>query len=177
MKRTVFAVGAVVAAIAAVGVASPSAVLSGGPEQTRVYGGGQITTPTPIPTRTISLDAHTNPQGSGAYGTLRYAGVAPGFRGQITCLSLEGHTALVGGTISEGPTNSVGLDFLYAVTDDGPPASGADRAGFIDLAPERDVPQYPGLPADFPRTCPSAADAQDNLGAFPLTGDIAIETP
>jgi hypothetical protein len=69
------------------------------------------------------------------------------------------------------------LDFLYAVTDDGPPASGADRAGFIDLAPERDVPQYPGLPADFPRTCPSAADAQDNLGAFPLTGDIAIENP
>jgi len=63
------------------------------------------------------------------------------------------------------------------VTDNGPPGSGADQAGFIDIGPELDTPPYPGLPADFPRTCSTAAGAQANLGTYTLTGDVAIETP
>jgi hypothetical protein len=89
---------------------------------------------------------------------------------------LAGNTALVGGFIRE-PAGLAGVDFVYAVTDNGPPASGADQAGFIDVGPELDTPPYPGLPADFPRTCPTAAGAQANFGAFPLTGDVSIETP
>ncbi len=63
------------------------------------------------------------------------------------------------------------------MTDNGPPGSGADQAGFIDIGPELDMPPYPGLPADFPRTCSTAAGAQANLGTYTLTGDVAIETP
>lgn len=182
MKRTLGGVACAALAAAAVAlvvaaVAWSSGVLGGGPAQIRVYGGGQISTPAPVPTRTISLDAAANPQGLGAYGTLRYAAAAGGFRGEVTCLAVDGNTALVGGFVREGPSNFVGLTFLYAVSDNGPPGSGADRAGFIDVGPDVDTPPYPGLPANFPSTCPSAAGAQENLGAFPLTGDVSIETP
>lgn len=176
MKRTLLVVGVAVGALAAAGIAWSPGALGGGPAQIRVYGGGQVATPTPVP-RTISLDANANPQGLEAYGSLRYAGAPPGLQGDVTCLALADSTALVGGFVREGAPNLVGLDFLYAVTDNGPPGSGADRAGFIDVGPELDTPPYPGLPADFPRTCPTAAGAQDILGAFPVTGDGSIQSP
>ena len=177
MKGTLLIIGLAVGALAAAGIAWSSGVIGGGPAQIRVYGGGQVATPTAFP-RTISLEANASPQGLNAYGTLRYAGVPPGFRGDVTCLSIAGNTALVGGFIREAPTpNFVGLDFLYAVTDNGPPGSSADQAGFIDVGPELDTPPYPSLPADFPRTCPSAMGAQANFGAYALSGDVAIETP
>lgn len=176
MKRTLFSLAVAAGALAAAGVAWSSGLLGGGPAQIRVYGGGQVATPTPVP-RTISLDANANPEGLEAYGTLRYAAVPPGFRGDVTCLSVVGGNALVGGFIREGPAGFVGLDFLYAVTDNGPPGSGADQAGFIDIGPELDTPPYPNLPAGFPRSCPTAAGAQALLGAFPVTGDVSIETP
>jgi hypothetical protein len=126
--------------------------------------------------RTISIGVTANPTGLNAHGSFRYAGAPPGFRGEVTCLSVVGNTALVGGFVTS-PSGAAGLHFLYAVTDNGPPASGADQAGFIDIGPELDTPPYPGLPVDFPRTCPTAAGAQANFGAFPLTGDVSIETP
>ena len=43
----------------------------------------------------------------------------------------------------EGPANLIGGDFLYAVSDNGLPGSGADQAGFIDVLPELDTPPYP----------------------------------
>jgi hypothetical protein len=176
VKRTLLVPAVAAGALAAAGVAWPSGLLVDRPTQIRVYGGGQVATPTPVP-RTISLDANANPQGLEAYGTVRYAAVPPGFRGDVTCLSVVGSTALVGGFIGEGPPDFVGLDFLYAVTDNGPPGSGADQAGFIDVGPELDTPPYPGLPADFPRSCPTAAGSQALLGAYPVTGDVSIETP
>jgi hypothetical protein len=175
MRTTLFAVGIAVVALAAAGIAWSSGVLGGGPAQIRIYGGGQFPTPTPIPTRTISLDANASPQGLGAYGTFRYAGEPPGFRGEVTCLSVAGNSALIGGFIRQGP-NFVGLDFLYAVTDNGPAGSGADTAGFIDIGPELDTPPYPGLPADFPKTCPTTVHLEI-FGSFPLSGDVSIETP
>jgi hypothetical protein len=65
---------------------------------------------------------------------------------------------------------------LYAATDNGPPGSGADTAGFADVLPELDTPPYPGLPANFPQTCPPTIDL-NVFGAFPLTGDVSIERP
>jgi len=177
MTKMLLPAALVVGALSVAGAAWSSGVLGGGPAQIRVYGGGQISVPTPIPTRTISLDAAASPQGLGAYGTLHYAAAAGGFRGEVTCLSLDANTALVGGFVREGPANFVGLTFLYAVTDNGPPGSGSDLAGFIDVGPDIDTPPYPGLPANFPATCPKASGAQDNLGAFPLAGDVSIETP
>jgi hypothetical protein len=170
MKRTLTGVVVAVGALAAAGIAWSSGVLGGGPAQIRVYGGGQIG----AISRTISLEANANPDGLGAWGSFRYQRV----RGDVTCLTVAGNSALVGGLITEVPGGPPppGLDFLYAVTDNGLPAAGADQAGFIDQAPELDNPPYPGLPADFPRTCPPTVDL-GIFGAFPITGDVSIERP
>jgi len=172
MKMSLLLGGVALAALVGAAAAWSSGVLGGGPAQIRVYGGGQLAPPAG---RTISLDAVANPQGQDAYGTLRYAGAAPGFRGEVMCLSVVGHAAVVGGFVREGPANFTGADFLYGVIDDGPAGSGADQAGFLDVSPELDP--YPGLPADFPKTCPTAEGAQANFGSFPLIGDVSIETP
>jgi len=82
-------------------------VLGGGAAQIRVYGGGQIATPTIVP-RTFSLDANANPDGLGAYGSFRFAGVLPGVRRDVTCLTLAGNSALVGGFIREGAADFIG---------------------------------------------------------------------
>jgi hypothetical protein len=174
MVRKLVVASLVVGVLAAAGVAWSSGVLGGGPVQIRIYGGGQVATPSAVP-HTISIDANANPQGGEAYGTLRYAGNPPGFLGNVTCLTVVGNSALVGGFVRQ-PAAFAGADFLYAVTDNGPPGSGADQAGFIDVSPELDTPPYTGLPADFPRTCPATVDLQV-FGAFPLTGDVSIETP
>ena len=171
MKSALLAVGVAIAVLASAGIAWSSGVLGGGPAQIRVYGGGQVS----AIGRTISIDANANPQGLEAYGTFRYAATPPGFVGHITCLTMSGNSALVGGVLSQ-PDAFAGSDFLYAVTDNGPPGSGADEAGFIDVTPELDAPPYPGLPANFPQTCPPTIDLQV-FGAFPLTGDASIETP
>jgi hypothetical protein len=174
MKKTLLVVGIAVSAMAAAGIAWSS---GNGAAQIRVYGGGQIATPTIVP-RTFSLDANANPDGRGAYGSFRFAGAPPGQRADVTCLSVAGNNALVGGFIREGAADLIGRDFLFAVSDNGPPGSGADTSGFADVSPELDNPPYPGLPADFPRTCPSAADfTGEPFGVFPLTGDVSIETP
>ena len=175
MKRALLILGVAVGPLAAAGIAWSSEASNSGPPQIRVYGGGQWDNGAGT-RRTISIGVTANPAGLDAHGSFRYAGAPPGFRGEVTCLSVAGITALVGGFVRE-PAALAGIDFVYAVTDNGPPASGADRAGFIDIGPELDTPPYPGLPADVPRTCPTAAGAQDNFGAFPLTGDVSIETP
>jgi hypothetical protein len=172
VKRTLLLGGVALAALVGAAAAWSSGVLGGGPAQIRVYGGGEFAAPA---VHTISLDAAANPGGDAAYGTLRYAGVAPGFRGDVTCLSVFGDAAVVGGIVREGPANFVGADFLYGVIDNGPAGSGADQAGFLDVSPELDP--YPGLPADFPKTCPTAEGAQASFGSFPLIGDVSIETP
>jgi hypothetical protein len=174
MKKTLLMLAFAVGALAAAGIAWSSGALGGGPAQIRVYGGGVVATPTGP--RTISLDAAANPQGAEAYGSFHYASSPPGTRGEVTCLSVVGNAALVGGFIRESPAaNLIGADFLYGVIDSGLPGSGTDQAGYIDVTPELDP--YSGLPADFPRTCPTAAGAQQFFGAYPLTGDVSIETP
>jgi hypothetical protein len=175
MKRTLLVVGLAVGALAVAGIAWSAGVIGGGPAQIRIYGGGVVATPTPVP-RTISIEANANPDGSGAWGAFRYGGISPAVRGEITCLTIAGNSALVGGFIREGAANLIGGDFLYAVTDNGPPGSGADQAGFVDVLPELDSPPYPGLPADFPRTCPPTVDL-NVFGTFGLSGDVSIETP
>jgi hypothetical protein len=176
MKRTLLGVAVALGALTAAGIAWSSGVLGGGPAQIRIYGGGQVATPTPIP-RTISIEANANPSGLSAWGSFRYGGTPTGaVRGEVTCLTMAGNSALVGGFVREGAANLIGGDFLYAVSDNGLPGSGADQAGFIDVLPELDTPPYPGLPANFPMTCPATVHLEI-FGSFPLTGDVSIETP
>jgi hypothetical protein len=177
MKRTLLVVAVALGALTAAGIAWSSGVLGGGPAQIRIYGGGQIGTPTIVP-RTFSLEASANPDGLGAHGSLRFAGPPPGTQSDITCLSVAGNTAIVGGFVREEIAGVSGRDFLFAVTDNGPPGSGVDRSGFEDVSPELDNPPYPGLPPGFPRTCPAAADfTGEPFGVFPVTGDVSIERP
>lgn len=171
MKRTLTGIVVAVGALAAAGIAWSSGVLGGGPAQIRIYGGGQIE----AISRTVSLETNANPDGLGAWGSFRFS-AAGGVRGDVTCLTLAGNSVLIGGLIREGPANLIGGDFLYAATDNGPPGSGADTAGFADVLPELDTPPYPGLPANFPQTCPPTIDL-NVFGAFPLTGDVSIERP
>lgn len=176
MKKTLVGVAVAFGALTAAGIAWSSGVLGGGPAQIRIYGGGQVATPTAVP-RTISIQANANTDGRGAWGSFRYGGTPTGAtRGEVTCLTMASNSALVGGFIREGPANLIGGDFLYAVTDNGLPGSGSDQAGFIDVLPELDVPPYPGLPADFPKTCPATVHLEI-FGSFPLIGDVSIETP
>jgi len=176
MRKTLLMLAVAVGALAAAGIAWSSGVLGGGPAQIRIYGGGQVETP--FGPRIFSLDANANPDGRGAYGSFRFAGALAlhPVRGDVTCLTLDGNNALVGGFVREGPANLIGADFLFAVGDNGPPGSGLDTSGFADVAPELDNPPYPGLPSDFPSTCPPTVDL-DVFGAFPLTGDVSIQTP
>ena len=173
MKRTLLVIAVAVGALSAAGIALATGTLNNGPAQIRVYGGGQITTPAPNPYRTISLTVSANPQGREAYGSFRYGRTS----GDVTCLSVAGNTALIGGFVRDSPDPTlIGVDFMYAVTDNALPASGADQAGFIDVLPELDPNTV--LPADFPRTCPSAAVVtQEHFGDYPLTGDVSIEMP
>jgi hypothetical protein len=94
----------------------------------------------------------------------------------VTCLTLAGNSALVGGFIREGAADLIGRDFLFAISDNGPPGSGADTSGFADVSPELDTPPYPGLPSNFPMTCAATVDL-NVFGSFPLTGDVSIERP
>jgi hypothetical protein len=59
MKKTLLILAVAFGALAAAGIAWSSGVLGGGPAQIRVYGGGQVATPTPIP-RTISIEANAS---------------------------------------------------------------------------------------------------------------------
>jgi hypothetical protein len=75
-RRVFVVVGAALPTLVAAAAAWSSGIIGRGPAQIRVYGDGQVAAPT---VRTISFDAVANLQGQGAYGTLRYAAVAPRF--------------------------------------------------------------------------------------------------
>jgi len=151
VKRTLLLITIAIGALLAAGIAWSSGIVGGGPAQIRIYGGGSAATP--LGPRTFSIEANANADGLGAWGSFHFSG-GGGIRAEITCLTVAGNSALVGGFIQQGPANLVGGDFLYAVTDNGPPGSDADQAGFADVLPELDSPPYPGLPANFPKSCP-----------------------
>jgi hypothetical protein len=59
MKKTLLMLAVAVGALAAAGIAWSSGVLGGGPAQIRVYGGGQIATPTSSRARSASTQTRT----------------------------------------------------------------------------------------------------------------------
>jgi hypothetical protein len=180
MRRLlVFGVG--VALLAAASVAW-SAVDSDGPRQDRLAGGGIFgpgcsdgATPFCIPaSRSFSIDAASSPEGGGAYGT--YMSGRPGagqttLIGRITCLQVEGNTAVAGGYIVGG-TSAVDFDvFFVYMQDRAEPGVGSDgaSANFVELA------NSAGLPAGFPNECPPLDNGAFGRGYFTLEGgDVQV---
>jgi hypothetical protein len=148
----------------------------GGPNQQlvgqdRVYGGG---TYQPANIRNFAIDAHAS--GAAAYGNIEYAAGVTIREEQITCLTVSGSKATLGGIIQQATDPSlVGWAFMWVVQDSGSPLSGTpDTATFQSLGPT-DAPDWP---ARFPQVCPSPGDAISifALDSFPLSGgDIVVQ--
>ena len=180
MKK-LFLLAAAGALLAGVGAAW-SAGGGDGPRQDRLAGGGIFgpgcsdgATPFCLGVeRSFSIDAASSPEGGGAYGTLhtgRQAVVLAGLAGRITCLAVEGDTAVAGGYLVGAPEGAPDVFFIY-MQDRGTPGSGvADgaSANFVDFSTSS------GLPAGFPRECPPVDNDAFGRGYFTLTGgDIQI---
>lgn len=155
---------------------------AGGPAQDWLYGGGRYggaTTDGPAPffvsLREFSIDARANPTGGGAYGTFAQGNPNNGnltVGGEVTCLEVDGNSAVAGGFIREGLPGLIGGVFFVYFKSFGRAGSGTlDRgsATFNDLA------DSPNLPKGFPRECPPVDNNAFGLGYVPLTaGDVVI---
>ncbi|HSO00979.1 MAG TPA: hypothetical protein VLS46_00515 [Gaiellaceae bacterium] len=180
MKKLLFLVaGALLLAGASV---AWSAAGGDGPRQDRLAGGGifgpgctDSATPFCIPAaRSFSIDAASNPEGGGAYGTYfsgRNGGGSTVLTGRVTCLAVDGDTAVAGGYVVGAAAGAPDVFFIY-MQDRGTAGSAVgDRASanFVDFSTATD------LPAGFPRECPPADNNAFGVGYFTLTGgDVQI---
>ena len=167
------AIGALAVGGFAYSADGPNAQLVG---QDRAYGGGTYQPGNTTQPRNFAIDAHAS--GAAAYGNVEYAGAAVGaFREeQVTCLSVVGNKATIGGVINASNNPAfVGLFFLWVVQDNGSPSSGTpDTAAFQALGPASD----PTWPSGFPHSCPTPDNAINTfqLDLFPLSGgDIVVQ--
>ena len=178
-KSWVLVTGALLLASASV---AWSAAGGDGPAQDRLAGGGSIgpgctdgATPFCIPAaRSFSIDAASNPEGGGAYGTYfsgRNGGGGTALTGRVTCLAVDGNTAVAGGYIVGAAPGAVDVFFVY-MNDRGTAGSAVgDRASpnFVDFSTS------PDLPAGFPRECPPVGNGAFGTGYFTLNGgDVQI---
>lgn len=94
------------------------------------------------------------------------------FTGRVTCMTVEGNRAAVGGILGATGPAFPGEPFLIYVEDNGPLGSPTpDQISALVVLPEGD-PDRPLMPARFPRVCPSANSL---YGYAPLTaGDITV---
>jgi hypothetical protein len=179
MKRIIFA-AAVMLLSAGVGVAygvmSPSAKLA---KQDRVWGGGQFGPGCDVATGTIcipnsrnlSVDAHADSDGTGAAGNSAYAAFTSR---TVTCLTVDGSRAVIGGRIEAGRADAVGLYYVQYFVDRGntDPSSQRDLASFMIFGSLTDTT----FPGGFPYVCPPATGTVD-LPPFyyEMTGDIVAQ--
>lgn len=159
-----------------------SAAGGDGPRQDRLAGGGIFgpgCTDGPMPfclaaARSVSIDAASNPEGGGAYGTYYSGRQGSGFTGlvgRVTCLEVDGDSAVVGGWIVDPAPGAPDVFFIY-MQDLGTAGSAVgDRASanFVDFSTS------PDLPAGFPRECTPLDNNAFGRGYFTLTGgDVQI---
>jgi hypothetical protein len=125
----------------------------------------------------LGIDAHASGSDEEAYGDV--SGGAVGFaesHGQITCLRVHGHNAVVGGiTVSSSDPSAVGLAFITWYVDRGTPAFG-DRD---QESPTYSIARGTGPPG-FPYACPSPDAGLPTLDLFrsfvPIAeGDIVVQ--
>lgn len=95
--------------------------------------------------------------GGHAIGTYRFGNFSGNWSAAVTCGSIEGNVAVIGGRLTDGSGN----DFLVWLIDNGSPTfglEGPDAVSLTGVGPrsELDV-YYPDIPGDFPTHCPPAA--------------------
>ena len=178
-KFLLFVTGALLLAGASV---AWSAADGDGPRQDRLAGGGVFgpgCTDSANPfciqaARSFSIDAASNPEGGGAYGTYFSGRQGSGvtiLTGRVTCLAVDGDTAVAGGYIVDAAAGAPDVFFIY-MQDRGTAGSAVgDRASanFVDFSTASD------LPAGFPRECPPVDNDAFARGYFTLTGgDVQI---
>lgn len=179
MKR-ILMLAAAAALLTGAGVAW-SAADGDGPHQDRLAGGGIFGPGCSeggfcVPAaRSFSIDAASNPEGGGAYGTYHSGRQGSGvtqLSGRVTCLAVDGDTAVAGGYITGGAVAGTFDVFFIYMQDLGMAGSAVgDRASanFVDLATS------PGLPEGFPRECPPSDNNAFGQGYLTLDGgDIQI---
>jgi hypothetical protein len=96
------------------------------------------------------------------------------FTGRLTCTTVEGNRAAVGGyVISSGTPAFDGEPFLIYLQDNGPLGSASpDRISPLGVLPPGD-PLLSLVPERFPQECPSADGTA--FGYFPLeSGDVTV---
>ena len=104
--------------------------------------------------RDFSIDAHRI--AGIVTGTLNYGFGLLLIRGQITCMTVVGNRAAVGGIVrSTGDGSGIGAPFIFQVVDNRPyNGSSADSSSAVYLLDPGDT--FPGEPAGFPYVCPSS---------------------
>ena len=177
--RKILVAAAILGGIVAVYALTAGAVPNAGPAQDRVFGGGTFApgcSDGPSPAcfaagREFSLLAVGNPNGLDAYGTFRYGRPDAGVTntvGRVTCLSVRGNDAMIGGVIAESADPSfVGGPFMFFVHD-------TSTAGSFDR--DRVSANFVDLPTAAPADCSQLDSNALGIGYFTLkTGDVVVE--
>ena len=122
-------------AIAVAIVPAASTGASGGPTDSLTGSGWRGTVATPnTPHTHIAVSAHDGPQGvSGSFASINATNPLLDFRGNVTCLYVNGDHAVVGGvTTSGGGPGQVGTGFAVGFVDN--PSPTPDQVTFSDVA-------------------------------------------
>lgn len=174
---------AVIGALIGSGAAYSSATSGGPSDDPFVVGGGRFgpgcfdvqTSFCFANPRDLSIDAHLEKQGTKVSGVGQYGNNDStfGIRFDVTCVSVSGNGAAVGGVVrsSSDPT-FVGYGALIFLRDNGPPGQATrDRSSplFLDALASTD------WPAGFPYTCPAPDSTFNTIGFLPVhSGDIVV---
>jgi hypothetical protein len=136
-----------------------------------------------VPTYQLQTSAQL---GAGhATGTFRFGNESLDIRGGVTCGSVAGHIAVIGGRVSTTTDpDYVGGYFLMWFIDNGPLSFGSwgpDEVSTLDVGGGTSAVEfgaYPDLPADFPTHCPPAAGAGYeqvvSAGLRTVLGDVVV---
>jgi len=163
--------------------AAYSSLAAGGPsEDPFVVGGGRfgpgcfdvLTTTCFVNPRDLSVDAHLEKKGTKVTGIAWYGNNDGGLRIRVdvTCVSIVGNRAAVGGIIRESTGGGLdGYGALIFLIDNGSPGQPTrDRS-----SPLFNGPLGPAWPEGFPYTCPAPDSSLNNVGFQAVhSGDIVI---
>jgi hypothetical protein len=132
MKRSII----IVAAAVATALASPSVSGAQAPAGDSVVGTGVAVS------RQFIVDAHSGPSGESPSGTYQYGDGFIGLQGPVTCLSVTGNRAVVGGQATSPFGGSIGV--VAVIVDNG--AAGPDTL-VMAMVPTVPLVCPAGLPA------------------------------
>ena len=186
MRKLMFvavALMAVVGAGVAYSASSPSAKLQ---KQDRLWGGGYVAadsqsvndpTFTTGVARNLAVDAHAEGNGSDAVGNSAQNNQTAR---TVTCLSVDGNKAAVGGVVLASSIGNPGDLYLQYFVDRGTSSPSALRDWTSALYTGSPTSQNSAWPPGFPYVCPPAGGSASDPPEFPAYlemagGDITVQ--